>query len=214
MSWGGSGGFFGPSSNARPGAGSAIMADPGRATPTTISSPAKLDDLRAFARDAYAKGRLADAIEAQSAVLIMARAAGSHTADDFLFAGLIHHALRHIADAVGVLRDGIGLYPDNASLHENLAVLLLAALDVAGSIAACETALALGSDSPNVRDCLCEAYQCAGRADLAVEAGRLALEAKDRRFGNLASLVAMPDGLPPPFDPNRPEHSCELRLKQ
>jgi len=105
------------------------------------------------------------------------------------------------------LRDGIGLYPDNASLHENLAVLLLAALDVAGSIAACETALALGSDSPNVRDCLCEAYQCAGRSDLAVEAGRLALEAKDHRFGILAPLVAMPDGPPPAFDPNRPEQN-------
>jgi len=78
------------------------MADPRRAASTNISPPAKLDDLRAFARDAYAKGRVADAVEAQSAVLIMARSAGSQTADDFLFAGLIHHALRHIADAVAV----------------------------------------------------------------------------------------------------------------
>ncbi len=207
MSWGGSGGFFGPPANTRPRVGSAIMADPRRDGSSATSPPAKLDDLRAVARDAYAKGRLADAAEAQSAVLAMARATGTQVADDFLFAGLIHHADHRIADSVEVLRDAIRLYPDNASLHENLAVLLLAGFDIAGSIAACEAALALGSDSANVHDCLCEAHQRTGRTDLAVAAGRLALENKDRRFGVATPLVAIPTGLPPAFNPGRPEQN-------
>jgi tetratricopeptide (TPR) repeat protein len=207
MSWGGNGGFFGPSASARPPAVSPNITDPVRNASTAISPPAKLDDLRQFGREAYAKGRLAEAAEAQSAVLTMARASGGVAADDFLFMGLIHHAGRRIAEGVEVMRDGLRLYPDNAAMHENLAVLLLAAFDVAGSIAACQSALALGSDSPNVQDCLCEAYQRAGRPDLAVAAGRLALESKDRRFGASAPLVAMPAGLPPAFNPGRPEQN-------
>jgi hypothetical protein len=207
MSWGGNGGFFGPTANVRPPAASAIMADAGRIASVVNSPPATLDDLRAVARDAYAKGRMAEATEAQSAVLTMAGTAGTPAADDFLFMGLLHHAGRRIAEGVEVLRDGLRLYPDNASLHENLAVLLLSALDVAGSIAACQTALALGSGSANVHDCLCEAYHRAGRLDLAVAAGRLALESKDRRFGASAPLVAMPPGLPPAFNPGRPEQN-------
>jgi tetratricopeptide (TPR) repeat protein len=147
MSWGGGGGFFGPSAGVRSRAASAIMADPRQEAASAISPPLKLDDLRAVARDAYATGRLADAAAAQSGVLAMTRTVGAQTADDFLFAGLIHHADRRVADGIEVLRDGLRLYPDNASLHENLAVLLLAAFDIAGSIAACEAALALGSDS-------------------------------------------------------------------
>jgi tetratricopeptide (TPR) repeat protein len=207
MSWGGNGGFFGPSAHVRPTTGSAIMADPGPNATAAIAPPATLDDLRDIARDTYAKGRLADAAEAQSAVLAMVRTTGTPTADDFLFAGLIHHAARRIADSVEVLRDGLRLFPENASLHENLAVLLLAARDIAGSIAACQTALALGSDSANVHDCLCDAYQRAGRRDLAVAAGRMALESKDRRFGAAAPLVAIPAGLPPAFNPGHPEQN-------
>jgi tetratricopeptide (TPR) repeat protein len=207
MSWGGNGGFFGPSAHVRPTTGSAIMADPGPNATAAIAPPATLDDLRDIARDAYAKGRLVDAAEAQSAVLAMVRTTGTPTADDFLFAGLIHHAARRIADSVEVLRDGLRLFPENASLHENLAVLLLAARDIAGSIAACQTALALGSDSANVHDCLCDAYHRAGRRDLAVAAGRMALESKDRRFGAAAPLVAIPAGLPPAFNPGHPEQN-------
>ena len=200
MSWGGAGGFFGPSANARPRAASAIMADP-----RDVAPPVGLGDLRAVARDAYAQGRLADAAAAQSAVLAMGRTTGGPEADDFLFAGLIHHANRRIADGIEVLRDGLRLYPDTAALHENLGVLLLAAFDIAGSIAACEAALALGSGSANVHDCLCEAHQRGGRADLAVVAGRMALENKNRRFGASTPLAAMPASLPPVFNPGRPD---------
>jgi tetratricopeptide (TPR) repeat protein len=135
----------------------------------------------------------------------MATATGAPTADDFLFAGLIYHAGRRIADGVQALRDGLRLYPHNAALHENLAVLLLAAFDISGSIAACQSAITLGSDSANIQDCLCEAYQRSGRPDLAVEAGRLALESKDRRFGTATPLVPMPAGRPPAFNAGRPE---------
>jgi hypothetical protein len=201
MSWGG-GGFFGPSIGKRPGAASAAALD---AVPGTV--PAGLDDLRRAARDAYAKGQQAEASDAQTAVLAMARATSAQQADDFLFAGLTYHAALRIAEGVQVLRDGVTLYPSNASLQENLAVMLLAANEVAGAIAACEAALTLGSVSPNVHDCLCEAQYRAGRPDLAVAAGRLALEAKDRRFGASPPIVRVPAGLPPVFNPGRPEEN-------
>ncbi len=169
--------------------------------------PADLDALRRCANDAYLKGHVAEAAEAQSAVLIMARTVGAPQADDFLFAGLIHHATHCLTDGIAVLREGLGLYPGNPALHENLAVLLLANADIAGSITSCHTALALGSPSPNIHDCLCEAYQRTGRLDLAVAAGRASLEAKDRRFGNAEPLVAMPSGLPSVFNPDRSEQN-------
>ena len=40
--------------------------------------------------------------------------------------------------------------------------------------------------------------------DAAIAAGRAALEAKDRRFGGRAPLVALPAGPPPPFNPDNP----------
>jgi hypothetical protein len=43
--------------------------------------------------------------------------------------------------------------------------------------------------------------------DLAIEAGRRALESKDRRFGASAPLVAVPLGRPPPFNPGRPDQN-------
>jgi hypothetical protein len=207
MSWGGTGGFFGPSLQTWRTEAPALMADPSRSTATSTSLPAALSDLRDFARDAYAKGRLAEAAQAQFAVLAAGAAAGAQPADDFLFAGLIHHAERRIVDGIQVLRDGIELYPDNASLHENLAVMLLAASEISAAIDACRSALALGSNSPNVHDCLCEAHQRAGRSDLAVEAGRQALNAKDRRFGGSAPLVAMPTDPPPRFNPGHSEEN-------
>jgi hypothetical protein len=200
MSWGG-GGFFGPSFNTTPGSASAVMLDPNRRAPGAV--PAGLDDLRRTARDAYAKGKLTEAAETQRAVLALARTTGAHQADDFLFAGLIDHAGRCIPDGIRTLRDGIALYPANAALQENLAVLLIAANEVAAAIAACEAALSLGSVSPNVHDCLCDAQYRAGRIDLAVAAGRAALEAKDKRFGGSPPIVRIPAGAPPVFNPGR-----------
>jgi hypothetical protein len=128
-------------------------------------------------------------------------------ADDFLLAGLIHHAAGRLADGLRILRDGLSLYPDNAPLHENLGVVLLTVGDAGLAIEAFQSAVALGSDSPNVHDGLCDAYQRTGRLDLAVEAGRRALWAKDRRFGGSSPLVALPDGRPPPFSAGRPERN-------
>jgi hypothetical protein len=191
------------STRARPPATSATPVDPAHAD---AARPAELDDLRRAARDAYAKGRLSEAEHAQSAVLALTRTNGEQTADDVLFAGLILHAAQRGADAVMLLRDALARYPDNAELHENLGVLLLSASDLAGAIEASCTALALGSDSPNVHDCLCDAYRRTGRTDLAVAAGRMALQAKDRRFA-ATPLVTMPAGPPPAFNPGRPEQN-------
>jgi tetratricopeptide (TPR) repeat protein len=207
MSWDGSGGFFGPSAGAKRGMATAIMRDPLRRDAAIGTMPSGIEDLRRLSREAYSQGRLADAAEVQSAVLTMAKATGDRQADDFLFAGLIHDATSRTTEGIAILREGLSLYPGSAELHENLAVLLLAAHDLAGSIAACTAALSLGSVSPNVHDCLCEAHQRCGRLDLALESGRTALEVKDRRFGGAAPIVAAPTGLPPAFNPGRPEEN-------
>jgi hypothetical protein len=170
-------------------------------------APSGIDEIRRLARDAYGQGHLTDAAEIQATVLTIAKATGASHADDYLFAGLIQNEDGRPDVGAAILREGIGLHPANAALHENLAVVLLGAGEVAGAIAACETALSVGSDSPNVQDCLCEAQLRAGRLDLALAAGRAALEAKERRFGGAAPLVAMPARPPPPFDPGRPEEN-------
>ncbi|HBK07774.1 MAG TPA: hypothetical protein DDZ81_18290 [Acetobacteraceae bacterium] len=186
MSWQGKGGFFGAAHQ-----GSAM----------------DLGALRQVARDAYGQGRLSQAADAQAAVLALATATGGPSADDFLFAGLIQHQAGRLTDGIAVLLEGATRHPTSPALRENLAVLLLAADDVAGAVEACETALTLGTDSPNVHDCLCEAHLRAGRLDLAVRAGRLALEAKDRRFGPASPVFTIPPAAPPAFDPGRPEEN-------
>ena len=103
-----------------------------------------------------------------------------------------------------VLRDGSARFPANPAMQENLGVLLIAAGDVQGAIAACQNAVALGSDSPNVHDCLCDAYNRIGRTDLAIAAGRTALEAKNGLSSGRTPIVTMPSGPPPPFNPGNP----------
>jgi hypothetical protein len=204
MFCGGNAGPLEPSANVQPTADHA-PGGPGVAAPALPE--AKLEDLREAAQKAYAHGRLAEAEEAQSVVLAMARETGTTTPDDFLFAGLIYHASNRIPEALDILRDGVRLYPVTAALRENLGVLLLMARDVAGAIEACQTALALGSDSPNVHDCLCDAYQRIGRLDLAVEAGRAALERKACRFADSPPVAVMPAEPPPAFNPSRPDYN-------
>lgn len=157
-----------------------------------------------LARQSYARGALTDAINIQQRVLVEATAAGTEQPDDYLFLGLMLHGDHQIGQATAVLRDGMARFPANPAMHENLGVLLIAAGDIQGAIAACQNALALGSDSPNVHDCLCDAYNRVGRTDVATTAGRAALEAKDRLFGARGALVAMPRGSPPPFNPLNP----------
>jgi hypothetical protein len=188
MSWS-RGGFFGPSIEARTG------------TPATVTLDAGLPvDPRSAARAFYARGDLDRATETQAAIL------GSEAVldEDFLFMGLLHHAAGRIAEGIAVLREGLRRHAGNAPMHENLAVLLLVSGDPVAAVDAARAALALGSASPNLHDCLCEAYESLGRTDLAVQEGRLALEAKDRRFGSAEPLVRMPRARPVPFDPALP----------
>jgi tetratricopeptide (TPR) repeat protein len=161
-----------------------------------------LEDRRRAARAAYQRGALAEAQTVQRAVL---RDGGADVRpDDVLFLGLLLHGGRDLEQATLVLRDGVARFPNDPAMHENLAVLLIAAGDATGAIAACEAALTLGSDSPNVHDCLCDAYNRIGRTDQAIAAGRVSLAAKDRRFAALPAIVAMPGGAPPPFNPLNP----------
>ncbi len=194
------------------GAGSAAtvvtLSPPAGAAPSLLtigrSAPATIEPLRQMARAAYGRGAIDEACALQQRVLDGATAAGQVSPDDALFLGLIHYARRDLDSGIAVLRAGLAAFPDNGSLHENLAVFLLAQDRLADSIEASRKALALGSDSPNVFDCLSDAYQRIGRPEAAVEAGRQALMAKDRKFGGRPPLVEVPATAPPPFNPHNP----------
>ncbi|MGE0222875.1 MAG: tetratricopeptide repeat protein [Acetobacteraceae bacterium] len=167
---------------------------------STPQPPTALEDLRRLARDAYAVGEVQEAHDLQQQVIAAARAARAQTADDHLFLGLMLYGMGRLEEGVATLREGLGFDPANPAMHENLGVFLLALNDLPGSIAACQQALAHGSDSPNVHDCLADAFNRLGRVDLAVQSGRAAMEAKDRKFGSRPPLVAIPAGLPPAFN--------------
>jgi tetratricopeptide (TPR) repeat protein len=158
------------------------------------------DELRQIARDSYARGELAEAIDIQRKVM----AAGDTGANDILFLGLLLFAARNLPEGISVLRAGLVQFPDEPALHENLAVFLLTAGEAGPSVEACRQALLLGSASPNVHDCLCDALNQIGRVDEAAEAGRAALEAKDRMFGGREPVAQIPAGMPPPFNPLNP----------
>jgi len=158
------------------------------------------DELRQIARDCYARGDLTEAMNVQHKVL----GSGPPAADDALFLALMLFSIRDLPAAIGVLGDHLVHFPNNPALHENLAVCLVTSGQLDGAAAACRQALALGSTSPNVHDCLCDALHRQGLVDEALQAGRAALEAKDRRFGGRAPIVPVPAGPPPPFNPANP----------
>ena len=158
------------------------------------------EGLRQIARDSYGRGDLDEALDVQRKLL----ASGPALADDTLFLALMLFATRDLPAGIDVLRDSISHFPDNPALHENLAVCLVTAGRFAESVAACREALALGSASPNVLDCLCDALSRMGQIEEAVAAGRVALEAKDSRFGGRTPLIEIPAGPPPPFNPDNP----------
>lgn len=153
-----------------------------------------------MARESHARGDLDEAIDLQRKVM----ASGPPVADDALFLALMLFATRALPAAIGVLRDSLGHFPDNPALHENLAVCLLTAGQFDAAVSACRQALTLGSASPNVYDCLCEAQYQLGLVEDALQAGRAALEAKHQRFGGRAPIARIPTGPPPPFNPANP----------
>jgi hypothetical protein len=157
-------------------------------------------ELRQIARDCYARGDLAEAISLQLKVI----AAGPSVADDALFLALMLFATRDVAGGIQVLRDSLEQFPDNPALHENLAVCLVTSDQLEEAVTACRQALALGSTSPNVHDCLCDALNRLGQTDAGIDAGRTALEAKHRRFGEREPIVPIPAVPPPPFNPANP----------
>jgi tetratricopeptide (TPR) repeat protein len=156
------------------------------------------EELRQAARHAYTAGALDEALARQQALLA---ADVDLVPGDFVFLGLVQHAAGRIEDSIAALRDAEQRFPEAAEIHENLGVVLLLSQQPAAAIEAAERALALGSESPNVLDCLCDAANRIGRTDLAVQYGRQALEAKDAMFRTRTKLAEIPPGLPPPFDP-------------
>jgi hypothetical protein len=159
------------------------------------------DELRQAARHAYTSGAPDEALLRQQALI----AGGLElVSGDFVFLGLLQHATGRIEDSIAALRDGEARFPEAAELHENLGVVLLLSNQPAAAIEAAERALALGSRSPNVFDCLCDAANRIGRTDLAIQYGRQALEAKDTMFAGRAKVATMPQAQPPAFDPTHP----------
>lgn len=175
---------------------------PSASTPAAAS--AMLDQLRGMARDAYASGAFGQALDLQDRATAAALAADSVLPNDILFLALMLYGAQRFEEGMAMLRQGVDRFPRDPAMPENLAVFLLARGDHAGAIDACNAAIALGSDSPNVHDCLCDTYNRLGRPDLSIPAGRAALQAKDRMFGGRAPLVQVPAAAPPPFDPMAP----------
>jgi tetratricopeptide (TPR) repeat protein len=167
---------------------------------TAALDTAAHDELRQIARDSYARGDLAEAIDLQLKVL----AAGPPAANDALFLALMLFASRDLVGGIKVLRDSLVQFPDNPALHENLAVCLVTSGQLEEAVAACRPALTLGSASPNVHDCLCDALSRLGHTAAGIEAGRTALEAKHLRFGGREPIVPIPSAPPPPFNPGNP----------
>lgn len=158
---------------------------------------------RRAAREAYTRGAPDEALTLQQALIA---AEVDLIPGDFLFLGLLLHAAGRSDDCITALRDGERMFPDAAEIHENLAVVLLLTHQPAECMVAAERALALGSTSPNVHDCLCDAANRIGRVDLAVDHGRRALEAKNALFSARPKVAEIPHALPPPFDPT---HAAE-----
>jgi len=184
--------------------GAFVTLQPVRATIAGVPVVADPATERLTAREAYQRGQAARAVVLQTELIAARVAAGDVTQDDYLFLGLALTSQGRIPDAIAALRDGLARFPDHPALHENLGVLLLATGAHADAIAASERALALGSDSPNVLDCLTDAHARMGRTDLAVQFGRRTLEAKDRKFGSATPLLALPAVAPPPFNAANP----------
>jgi hypothetical protein len=177
------------------------MTEPLPGAPPDLPPDPPPDELRQAARRAYTSGAPDEALVRQQALI----AGGVELVPgDFVFLGLVQHAAGRIEDSIAALRDGESRFPDAAELHENLGVVLLLSNQPAAAIEAAERALALGSRSPNVFDCLCDAANRIGRTDLAVQYGRQALEAKDAMFGGRAKVATIPRAQPPAFDPMHP----------
>jgi hypothetical protein len=158
---------------------------------------------RQAARAAYSSGALEEAVTLQQSFI---DAGVGLVPADFLFLGLAQHAAGRPDDSIAALRDGETRFPDAAEIHENLGVVLLLSGQPAAAMTAAERALALGSQSPNVFDCLCDAANRIGRLDLAVQYGRQSLEAKDAMFRGRAKVATVPETQPPAFDPT---HAAE-----
>jgi hypothetical protein len=155
---------------------------------------------RKDALEAYRRGALEEALAIQRAV--MALAAPPPQERDFLTMALLLHARKDFP-AAATLADGVKRYPDSAEMHENLGVFQIQLKDFAGAVQSLDRALALGSQSLNVHDSLCNALARVGREPEALEHGRKSLQGKDARFGGgpvLGTITAPP----PPFDPMRP----------
>ncbi len=170
----------------------------------TTAETGDLEQRREAVRAGYARGALDEAIASQRRVIDAALAADVALPEDYLYLALMLHGQQRLDEGFAVLQEAERRFPDSAQVQENVGVFLLEGGDLAGAIAHCLRAIELGSDSPNVHDCLCDAYGRIGRLDEAVAAGRAALEAKDRRFGGRAPVAGIPDGMPPSFNPYNP----------
>jgi len=175
--------------------------------PGTEAATAALAALRQAARDSYLRGDFDTAITTQRDVLAEAIRLDAPIPDDYLFLGLMLYGLKQLGEGIAMLRECIARFPDNASAYENLGVFLLEAGDAGGAAEQSMRAIELGTDSPNVFDCMCDAYAQLGRLDEAVAAGRKALEAKDRKFAVRGPLVELPAGKPPEFNWQNPREN-------
>ena len=169
---------------------------------TNLLNPEANNEQRA--QEAHARGDLAAALTAHESHLAARRQSGTADAETFLFHALLLFQAGRLPDSLAAIDEGLVLFPDAPTLHENRGVLLLTIGDNGAAMQACLRALECGSQSPNTHDCLADAAGRLGRLDLAVQYGRAALEAKDRMFAAYPVLATLPTTPPPPFNPLNP----------
>src|SRR5262245_36970178 len=156
---------------------------------------------RKEALEAYRRGALEEAFAIQRDV--MAGKSPPPDERDFLTMALLLHAKKDFPTAAATLAEGLKHHPNSAEMHENLGVFQIQLKNYAGAVESLNRALALGSQSLNVHDSLCNALARVGREADALEHGRKSLEGKDARFGGgpVLGTITQP---PPPFDPTKP----------
>jgi tetratricopeptide (TPR) repeat protein len=107
------------------------------------------------------------------------------------------------AESLAWLEKACNLWPSNAEIAENMGVLLSRLNRWEESKRELERAIALGSDSLNVLDCLCHCHGQLNELDFVQRNGRRVLEEKNRRSLLANRRSPLPSTPPPRFDATR-----------
>ncbi len=160
-------------------------------------------DLSPEALRLYRSGDLEKAIATQQEVIAQAARQGVQHAKHYLALAMFLFEAGRFPEALDWLQKAAWIWPSDPEIAENAGVLLQRLGRLPEAIAELERALALGSQSLNVLDCLCNCYGLLKDAAKVQELGRRVLEAKNRASLRAGVKYPLPHGPPPRFEPLR-----------